>query len=474
MSYTLTVGLEVHAELTTKTKMFCSCENTPSHDIPPNSRVCPICMGHPGALPTINKEAVEHVLRVGTAIGGVVADHTRFDRKHYFYPDIPKGYQISQYQLPLISGGNISGVAVTRIHLEEDTARSVHTEEGSLIDYNRSSVPLMELVTEPVITSPEQAGAFGRELQRLLRVLGASEAHMERGQMRVEANISVSKTSDFGTKVEVKNLNSFRSVERAIQYEFDRQVKLLEEGGTVVQETRGWNENTLTTFSQRSKENADDYRYFPEPDLPELLISSVSDWDSEVLKKSLPELPWEHRKRLVEIFAITPAQADQILDNTQLAKYIEECLTLDKSFAVQAFNYITSDIVGHAERLGGEVYERVTPEYVQALLRLLEAEIVSTKGVKAVLLARAEAAGDSDPATLVETLGLRQITDVASLEELVTPLLEEHREVVLEYLAGKTAVLQFLVGQAMKSSRGAASPSLIAEVIVSCINKKAF
>lgn len=473
MSYTLTVGLEVHAELTTKTKMFCSCENSPSHDIPPNSRVCPICMGHPGALPTINQEAVAHVLRVGAAIGGTLADYTRFDRKHYFYPDIPKGYQISQYQLPLISGGSIGGVAVTRIHLEEDTARSTHGEDGSLIDYNRSSVPLMELVTEPVITTPEQAGAFGRELQRLLRVLGASEAHMERGQMRVEANISVSKTEAFGTKVEVKNLNSFRSVERAIQYEFGRQIEVLDGGGTVVQETRGWNENTLTTFSQRSKENADDYRYFPEPDLPELKISKIPAWSVEALKQALPELPWEHRQRLMDTFELTTQQADQLLDDNDLSKYVDECLTRNPIFAARAFNYITSDIVGHVERLGTVVYERVSPNYLQELISLLDKEVISTKAVKIVIAAQAEQEQKSDdPLVLVESLGLRQITDPRALEELVLPVLEEHSGVVEEFVGGKVAVLQFLVGQVMKRSRGAASPAIIEDIIVSCINKK--
>jgi aspartyl-tRNA(Asn)/glutamyl-tRNA(Gln) amidotransferase subunit B len=471
MSYTLTVGLEIHAELATKTKMFCSCENSPSHDIPPNTRVCPVCMGHPGALPTINREAVEHVLRVGAAIGGDIADHTRFDRKHYFYPDIPKGYQISQYQLPLISGGSINGVAVTRIHLEEDTARSSHAEEGSLIDYNRSSVPLMELVTEPVISSAEQAGMFGRELQRLLRVLGASDAHMERGQMRVEANISVSKTNEFGTKVEVKNLNSFRSVERAIQYEFERQTKLLEEGGVVVQETRGWNENTLTTFSQRSKENADDYRYFPEPDLPEILTSTVPGWTLERLKSGLPELPWEHRARLVSIFKINSAQADQILDNTKLAQYIDRCLELGEDFAVKAFNYITSDLVGHVEKLGDVAYVNASPEFLFELMGLLGEGTLSTRGVKTLLAARVEGHSGS-AAELVERMGLRQIVDPAELEKVVMPVLEAWPTQVAEYVGGKEAVMQFLVGQVMKASGGAAGPALITDVIKSCINKK--
>jgi aspartyl-tRNA(Asn)/glutamyl-tRNA(Gln) amidotransferase subunit B len=260
--YKLTVGLEVHAELNTETKMFCSCANDPEA-AKPNANICPICMAHPGTIPTINKKAVEHVLRVGTAIGANLADYTEFDRKSYFYPDIPKGYQISQFEHPFVAGGSLVGINVTRIHLEEDTARSSHEKGKSLVDFNRAGVPLMELVTEPDIHDAATAGKFARELQLLLRTLGASNANLEKGEMRVEANISISKTDELGTKVEVKNLNSFRSVERAIAYEVERQAKLIEEGGKVTQETRGWDENKQITFSQRVKEGSADYRYFP-------------------------------------------------------------------------------------------------------------------------------------------------------------------------------------------------------------------
>src|SRR3989344_2609198 len=279
--YRATIGLEVHAELMTATKMFCGCRNDPDEKTP-NKNVCAVCLAHPGTLPVINKEAVRKVLMMGTAVGGTLsADYTEFDRKNYFYPDIPKGYQISQYQFPLVSGGALADVALTRIHLEEDTALSQHAGDKSLVDYNRAGVPLLELVTEPVIHSAEEAGAFARELQLPLRTLGAGEANMEKGEMRVEANISVSKDQGstlaqgssrsnlpLGTKVEVKNLNSFRSVERAIAYEIERQSKLLEEGGAVEQETRGWDEIKGVTYPQRKKESSHDYRYFPDPDLP--------------------------------------------------------------------------------------------------------------------------------------------------------------------------------------------------------------
>src|SRR3989344_1542173 len=290
-AYRPTIGLEIHAELQTATKMFCACLNNPDEELS-NKNICPICMAHPGTLPVINKEAVHKVLLVGAALGGTLADYTEFDRKNYFYPDIPKGYQISQYQHPLVLGGSLNGVKITRVHLEEDTARSQHDNKNksSYVDYNRAGVPLMELVTEPDITSAKQAKDFVEELQLLLQYLGASEANMEKGEMRCEANISVYSGVErlSGTKVEVKNLNSFRAVEKAIEYEIKRQIGLLEKCEKVKQETRGWDENKQSTFSQRSKESAHDYRYFPEPDLPPMEFSRRI---FDELRKTIPELP---------------------------------------------------------------------------------------------------------------------------------------------------------------------------------------
>jgi aspartyl-tRNA(Asn)/glutamyl-tRNA(Gln) amidotransferase subunit B len=311
----LTVGLEIHAELKTKTKMFCRSKNDPD-ETRPNVNVCPVCLAHPGALPTINKEAVKHVLLVGKALGGQIADYTEFDRKNYFYPDIPKGYQISQYKFPLVSGGSLHGVELTRIHLEEDTATNRHEGDHSLVDYNRAGVPLMELVTEPVITSAKQAGDFARELQLTLRYLGVSEANMEKGEMRVEANISISKGSEKGTKVEVKNLNSFRVVEKAIEYEFQRQAEALEAGEKVVQETRGWDDAKQSTFSQRKKESSHDYRYFPDPDLPKLKISEIAEFQN----LQVPELPWQKRERYLAL-GLQSQDVEQYLDDTELDAY---------------------------------------------------------------------------------------------------------------------------------------------------------
>ncbi|KKQ44402.1 MAG: Aspartyl/glutamyl-tRNA(Asn/Gln) amidotransferase subunit B [Candidatus Nomurabacteria bacterium GW2011_GWC1_37_9] len=296
--YYTTIGLEIHAELNTNSKMFCGCKNDPD-EIKPNVNICPVCMAHPGTLPVINKKAVESVIKVGLALGANIADFTEFDRKNYFYPDIPKAYQISQYKYPIVKGGSLKGVDITRVHLEEDTATSKHDRgDYSLVDFNRAGVPLMELVTEPVIHSAKEAGDFGRELQILLRYLGVSEANMEKGQMRVELNISISEDPKvFGTKVEVKNINSFRAMERAALYETKRMTELLEEGrgDEIVQETRGWDENKQSTFSQRSKENANDYRYFPDPDLPKLFLNKI--FDIEKMRSELPELPETRRNR---------------------------------------------------------------------------------------------------------------------------------------------------------------------------------
>jgi aspartyl-tRNA(Asn)/glutamyl-tRNA(Gln) amidotransferase subunit B len=347
--YKATIGLEIHAELRTNSKMFCSCPNLPDED-KPNTHICPICMGHPGTLPVLNKEAIKHVLKVGIAANGTIADFTEWDRKNYFYPDIPKGYQISQYKYPLVSGGEVAGVKITRIHLEEDTASSTHDahDTKSLVNFNRAGVPLMELVTEPVIHSGEEAANFAKELQLLLRYLGAGHANLEKGEMRVEANISVSKTDKFGTKTEVKNLNSFKSVERAIAYEIDRQIALLEEGGKVIQETRGWDEQKNKTFSQRAKEDSHDYRYFPDPDIPKLLLSEIPEFSKENLKKEIGELPWEKRNRLVKDFSLTNEEAEIMVIDPVVGKYFETIVSdlNDKKLVKLATNYLVSDYIG--------------------------------------------------------------------------------------------------------------------------------
>ncbi|OHA85116.1 MAG: glutaminyl-tRNA synthase (glutamine-hydrolyzing) subunit B [Candidatus Yonathbacteria bacterium RIFOXYC1_FULL_52_10] len=465
--YKPTIGLEVHAELFTHTKMFCACKNNPDEKRP-NVNICPVCMAHPGTLPVINREAVKHVLKVGTAVGGTLADFTEFDRKNYFYPDIPKGYQISQYQYPLVSGGALAGVLLTRIHLEEDTARSSHERgEGTLVDFNRAGVPLMELVTEPVVRNAEEAGMFARELQLLLRTLGVSEANMEKGEMRVEANISISSTEQFGTKVEVKNLNSFRSVERAIAYEIERQTKLLDRGEAVMQETRGWDETKGTTFSQRKKESAHDYRYFPDPDLPKLLLSEIPELAREVLQNEMPELPWEKRTRLVDVYGVKEETARMLTERGELSSFFEHTAQMihDKQGYTLAENYVTSDLVGLAQ--GGDILGKITPDNFAALIKMILESKISSRGAKEILSMLYKDGGE--PEKIAQEKNLIQQSDEGTLTILAKKVVEENPDVVAEYRSGKESVLQFLVGQGMKLSRGGANPELLKNAIIQAI-----
>ena len=463
MSYKPTIGLEIHVELKTATKMFCRCQNNPDEKRP-NVNICPVCTAQPGALPVINKEAVRHILRVGSALGGQLADFTEFDRKNYFYPDIPKGYQISQYKYPLISGGSLNDVELTRIHLEEDTAKSSHDDKSgeSLIDFNRSSLPLMELVTEPVIHDGKTASSFAKELQLLLRYLGASEANMEKGQMRIEANISVSQDETLGTKVEVKNLNSFRSVERAIDFEIERQIKELEKGGEIVQETRGWDENKQITFSQRKKESSHDYRYFPDPDLPKLFISEIADFQN--IKETLPELPWQRRKHFTEVFGLQVEDAEVFVQNNQLAKFFIEVaegfdLSLEtaKAYLQSAANYITTDILG----LMATPEEFVLPS-AQAyadLIKMVGDGEVSSRGAKDILATMLQEGGE--PRAIAEAKKLFQVHDEGAISLVVDEVIASNQSVFEEYKSGKEKALQFLIGQAMKASRGSANPEIL-------------
>jgi len=373
MEYEPIIGLEIHAELLTKTKMFCGCLNDPNEK-QPNKNICPVCLGHPGTLPTINKKAVESVLKVGLALNSFIPEFSKFDRKNYFYPDLPKGYQISQYDEPLCQGGKLKlylsddqdesqkEILITRVHLEEDTGKLIHDpiKNITLIDFNRAGVPLMELVTEPVINNGKEARLFAQGLQILLRTLGVSNADMEKGEMRCEVNISLRpKGSDkLGTKVEVKNLNSFRSVERAIDYEIKRQTEVLESGEKVIQETRGWDDEKGITYSQRIKEEAQDYRYFPEPDLPPLhLYSQTKDgglFDLQELKNNLPELPWEKKERLIKEYGIPFKGANVLIQDAFLLNLFEETIKelkqINPEFLSQGvnliYNYLLTDTLG--------------------------------------------------------------------------------------------------------------------------------
>ena len=465
--YTVTIGLEIHAELKTKTKMFCKCKNNPEEK-KPNVNICPVCMAHPGTLPVINKEAVRHVLKVGHALKARLADFTEFDRKNYFYPDIPKGYQISQYKYPLVSGGELNGVAITRVHLEEDTARSQHDDgDYSLVDFNRGGLPLMELVTEPVIKDAKVAVAFAKELQLLLRYLDVSDANMEIGQMRVEANISVSKTDKFGTKVEVKNLNSFKAAERAIEYEIERQINVLEDGGEIVQETRGWDENKQKTFSQRKKENSDDYRYFPDPDLPKLKLSEIEEFSKENLVKEIPEMPWEKRARYKENYGIKDEDIDTFVQDKKLAEFFESVageLDGDKKLIKNATNYLASDLVALLKESGWKD-ENITPEYFAGIIKLVGESKLSSRGAKDMIISTyKEGKISDDPEKDAETKGLLQKSDEGELKKIVENIVKKHSSVASDYKNGKDSALQFLIGQGMKETQGSANPQMLKEL----------
>jgi len=466
--YIPVIGLEIHTELKTKSKMFCACANNPDEKSP-NTNICPICMGHPGTLPTINKKAVEGVLQLGIAIGGTISRQSHFDRKSYFYPDLPKGYQISQYDAPFVEGGFLEGVRIKRVHLEEDVASSKHSDDYTLIDFNRAGVPLMELVTEPDIKNGEQALCFGKELQRIIRCLNISDADMEKGQMRVEVNISLMKEGDkeWGTKVEIKNLNSFRSVQGSIDYEIKRQGELLDSGEKIIQETRGWNDQKCITVSQRTKESAHDYRYFPEPDLPELTFTEKY---IESLRSSLPELPNGKRKRFVEEFNLTSHQVDNLLDDQYGAIYFEEAVSELKEKIESAniqllFNYLTSDLRGIAKTKGKDMRGvNISPEHFAHLIFLIQNETLSSRIAKDLLLKMEETGGD--PETLIKEGGIQFMGDEKSLMPIVREIIEKNEKAVADYKKGKENSIAFLVGQVMGKTNGQADPQKLKELFI--------
>lgn len=486
--YYPTIGLEIHAELKTNTKMFCGCKNDPDEERP-NINICPVCMAHPGALPVPNKQAIENVIKVGLAIGGKIADFSEFDRKNYFYPDIPKGYQISQYKYPIVSGGNLAGMEVTRIHLEEDTANNKHDRgDFSLVDFNRAGVPLMELVTEPHVFKTDEEAAkaasnFAKELQLILWYLGVSEANMEKGEMRVEANVSVSDNikafelnqpvglsgrmeaiSALGTKVEVKNLNSFRSVERAIKYEVDRMIKLLEEGkgDEIVQETRGWDESKQKTFSQRKKEGNADYRYFPDPDLPKMKLHEA--FDLNKMKNELPELPSLKRARYQKDFGIKDEDIEAYINDPVLGAWFEEVVKIlnAKDLAKVASNYITTDYIG-LKKSKPEIKYPSAKNFAE-LISLLGENKISSRAAKDILAMIVE--NDESPLKIATEKNLLQSNDTGALKEIAQKIIDANAKVVADYKGGKEQALMSLVGQIMKETKGSANPAVAKEVLI--------
>jgi aspartyl-tRNA(Asn)/glutamyl-tRNA(Gln) amidotransferase subunit B len=470
MDYEPVIGLEIHVELKTKSKMFCHCPND-SGETHPNFNVCPVCLGHPGTLPTINIEAVRSVLRLALALDAEIPSYSKFDRKSYFYPDLPKGYQLSQYDEPLASGGEIRGIRIRRIHLEEDAGRLQHDKgENTLVDFNRAGVPLMELVTEPDIRSGDEAAAFARELRLVLRYLDISRADMEKGEMRIEANISLRKKGgEFGTKVEIKNLNSFRALKDVIDYEIERQGELLNKGEKVRQETRGWKEDGRT-ISQRSKEEAHDYRYLPEPDLPPLNLTDAKFFDLNELKLSVPELPEEKRKRFIKEFGLDEAKTEMLIEDRELAQYFEE--TISEIFADNrmsadsredrirlAFNYLTTDLKGIFNNKRTSWLElKISPRSFAELINLIAEGKISSRMAKDILVEMF--VKGLTPEEIVANQGIK-ISGEDEVSRAVGEALAANPAAVADYQKGKESVLQFLVGKVMASLKGRGDPAEI-------------
>ncbi len=465
-----TVGLEIHAELATATKMFCACKNDPN-ETSPNINICPVCMAHPGALPVVNKQSLEHVIQVGLALDGKIADFSEFDRKNYFYPDIPKGYQISQYKYPVVSGGHLAGMDITRIHLEEDTANNKHDRgDFSLIDFNRAGVPLMELVTEPhtfedVELAAKTASNFAKEYQLLLQYTGASEANMEKGEMRVEANVSVSSDRSVLSKnyVEVKNLNSFKSVEKAIKYEVERMIELIEDGKSeeIVKETRGFDEGKQKTFSQRKKENSEDYRYFPDPDLPKLKLHEA--FDLEKMKADLPELPEAKRARYKKDFGIRVEDIEVYINDAELGTQFSAIaeILIDKEKIKTASNYIVSDYLG-LKKNSAEALLPQAKNFAE-LINLVGDNKISSRAAKDILAMIV--VHDESPLKIATEKNLLQSNDEGALKGIVEKTIKENPEVVATYKAGKENAIMSLVGKIIKESNGSANPQIIIKLL---------
>lgn len=467
--YEAVIGIEAHVQLQTRSKMFCAC-NASVFGEPPNSHVCPVCLGIPGALPTVNRRAVEFAITTGLALNCQIAEFSVFARKNYHYPDLPKGYQISQYELPLCrdgwidveADGRIHRIGIARAHLEEDTGRLFHLRDTSLVDYNRSGVPLLEIVTGPDVRSAEEARQYLTRLRTILRYLGASSGDMEKGAMRCEANVSLrpAGSETLGVKVEVKNLNSIRSVKRALEYEILRQAQILDAGGAVAQVTMGWDEGRGVTVVQRSKEYADDYRYFPEPDLPPLAVSR--EWVADV-RARLPELPEAKRNRFMRDYGLSGYDADTLTSDRAVADYFEACVAVYPR-AKTVTNWIVGDLFRLMKEANTDVEAvRIAPRALAGLLALVEKKTIgvsTARGVFGVMFYTGRSAEE-----IVRDQGLAQIADEAALAEVVIQVLADNPGPVRQYLGGKETVLQFLVGQVMRATRGEADPQVVKRLL---------
>ncbi len=480
MDYEVVIGCEVHVELKTKTKIFCSCPTDFGGE--PNTHVCPVCLGLPGTLPVLNKKVLEYAIKAGLALNCEIAQFSKFDRKNYFYPDLTKAYQISQFDLPICKNGYIDietgkgekRIGITRIHMEEDAGKLVHqgntitTSAGSLVDYNRAGVPLIEIVSEPDMRSAEEVLEFLNSLKDIIEYTGVSDARMEQGSLRCDVNLSLRPAGQiaFGTRAEIKNLNSFRSVERVIQYEINRQTDILESGGKVIQETRTWDESKGRTYSLRSKEDSDEYRYFPEPDLPPVIV--MEDY-IEKLRAELPEMPKEKRQRMIDKDGLPEYDAGIITASKALVDFYDAVHTYYGD-TKKISNWIMGELLAKVNAEGIELDAlKIQPEQMAALLKLVDSGEISGKIAKKVFAEMFETG--KNPDDIIKEQGLKQISDETELKTMIEQVVETNPKSVEDYKAGKTKALGFLVGQIMKQSRGQANPVVINRLLVEKLNK---
>ncbi|MGK7945563.1 MAG: Asp-tRNA(Asn)/Glu-tRNA(Gln) amidotransferase subunit GatB [Microcystaceae cyanobacterium] len=486
--YEAVIGLETHCQLNTASKIFCNCST--SFDSPPNTNVCPICLGYPGVLPVLNQEVVASAVKLGLAINGKIAEYSKFDRKQYFYPDLPKNYQISQFDLPIVEHGKLEielvdpktseitqkTIGITRLHMEEDAGKLVHAGSDrlagsthSLVDFNRTGVPLLEIVSEPDLRSGQEAAEYAQELRRMVRYLGISDGNMQEGSLRCDVNISVRPVGqkEFGTKVEIKNMNSFSAIQKAIEYEIERQTEAIENGEKISQETRLWDENKQITVSMRSKEGSSDYRYFPEPDLPPLEITQDQ---LEAFKVQLPELSAEKRHRYQSDLALSPYDARVLTDDRDVAEYFETAIADGASPKLVA-NWVTQDIAAY---LNSNPDLSVTTLPLKAddlgeLVDLIDKGTISGKIAKEILPELLEKGGS--PKKLVEKKGMTQMSDVGELEKIIAEVLSANPKEVEKYKGGKTKLKGFFVGQTMKKTSGRADPKLTNQLVEKLLNQ---
>jgi len=483
MNYEAVIGLEVHVQLNTKTKIFCPC-STDYSGTEPNTRVCEICSGQPGVLPVLNSQVLERAIKTGLALNCRIARNTKFDRKNYFYPDLPKGYQISQFDMPICEAGHLDivvqgekegeackkKVGITRIHMEEDAGKNVHQDSGSsCVDLNRAGVPLLEIVSEPDMRTSREAKEYLEKLKVILKYIGVSDCNMEDGSLRCDANVSIrpSGETSLGTKTEIKNMNSFRGVQKAIDYEIARQIDVVSKGGKIVQETRLYDDARAATFTMRKKEEAFDYRYFPEPDLPPYQISEESIAE---IKNTLPELPDVKFARFTGEYGLPEYDSKLISDSPSLCAFFEKCASANKNYKVLS-NWIMGDILKQMNEIPTDdiLATRITPEHLINMLAMIDAGTISGK-IGKTIITEIFKTGESVKA-IVERLGLVQISDASSISALIKEVFAENEKVVADYIGGKDAAKGFLVGQAMKKTRGKANPGLVNEVLESELNK---